>query len=232
MSEKSLDTASISQVKEAAPITLWGTGVSPYVRKVIVALAEKNIAYEQNEILPKVLLQATGQMVPETFDKISPLGKIPILQIGDFAIADSAVIIAYLDKKFTSGNPLYPDNPEAFARTLWFERYSDTALADVIHRKLFAELVVKPKVLNQQPDLVLVDQTKKHELPLVMDYLNQAVKQYQWIAGNEFTIADIAITTQLLALKLTGFEFKNNPWDNVNQYFSRVTSRPSFAKIR
>jgi glutathione S-transferase len=51
------------------PVILWGVSLSPFVRKVMVALEEKGIAYEQREILPKSLLQATHQAVPVDFDR-------------------------------------------------------------------------------------------------------------------------------------------------------------------
>ncbi len=90
-------------------IILWGASISPYVRKVMVALAEKGIAYEQKEILPKVLL-AIGQKVPLEFNQLGPLGKIPALQIADYSFVDSAVIAAYLDPKFSRHNLIVPQN--------------------------------------------------------------------------------------------------------------------------
>ena len=84
-------------------VILWGVKASPYVRKVMVALSEKHIKYEQREILPKIILKLTNQVVPPNFDKVSPLGKIPALQVGNFHIADSSVITAYLDRMFATG---------------------------------------------------------------------------------------------------------------------------------
>ena len=117
------------------PVILWGVKVSPYVRKVMVALAEKNIAYEQREILPKVLLEATHQTVPVEFDRASQLGKIPALQVGNYCIADSAAIAGYLDRQFVSGNSLYPTDPEEYGRALWFEHFSDTTLTEIAYKK-------------------------------------------------------------------------------------------------
>ena len=49
--------------------TLYGVNVSPFVRKVRVALAEKNIAHEHESVNP--------MSPPENYREISPLGKIP-----------------------------------------------------------------------------------------------------------------------------------------------------------
>lgn len=211
------------------PVILWGVSISPYVRKVMVALAEKNIAYEQKEILPSVLLRALGQEIPEAFNLASPLGKIPALQIGDFTLADSAVITAYLDQKYPSTQKLYPTNPEDYAKTLWFERYADTTLTEVAYKKIFLEAIVKPKVLNLEPNLKLIEEASKVELPPLLDYLNQQLQHSTWIAGEQFTIADIAITTQLLALKLTGFSFSH--WQHLETYLTQAILRPSYKKI-
>ncbi len=83
-------------MKNAEKIILWGVKGSPYVQKVMIALAEKNITYEHQQILPKSLLVLRNELVPQDFEQLSPLGKIPLLQIGNWGIADSAVITAFL----------------------------------------------------------------------------------------------------------------------------------------
>ena len=70
--------------------TLFGAPVSPFVRKVMVALAEKGIGYEHDPVVPAV--------APAEFKRVSkdvsPLGRIPAYRDGDFALADSSVIRA------------------------------------------------------------------------------------------------------------------------------------------
>ncbi|ACJ19943.1 glutathione S-transferase family protein [Coxiella burnetii] len=212
-------------------IILWGVSISPYVRKVMVALAEKGIAYEQKEILPKVLLEATGQKVPVEFNQASPLGKIPALQIGDYSLADSAVIAAYLDRKFSTGNQLYPRTPEAYAKARWFEQYSDTVLTDIAYHKIFLERVIKPKVLNQAVDEKRIISATTQELPAVLDYLQNSLSKNLWLAGHEFSMADVAVATQFLALEMTGFEFPKDRWARLHEYFKQIISRASFKGI-
>lgn len=211
-------------------IILWGISASPYVRKVKIALEEKNLIYEQKEILPKSLLEATKQPIPEDFSKISPLGKVPVLQVGDFSIADSSAIIAYLDKKFSSGTPLFPTDAETFAKTIWFEHYADIVMTDIIYKKLFFEAVIKPKILKLEADSKLVQDAKENELPPILDYLNAILTSQEFITG-EFSIADIAIATQLLALKMTGYTIDPNRWQALLSYLTKMLSRPSFSFI-
>lgn len=212
-------------------VILWGVSASPYVRKVLIALNEKDIPFTQKEILPTILLKETHQEVPLEFEQISPLGKIPALQVDNFSISDSAVICAYLEKKFSSGNSLYPSNPEDYAKALWFEQYADRTLTDIAYRKIFYECVIKPKILNLQPDEAIVNQAKQHELPELLNFLDKTLASRMFIVSEQFSIADIAITTQLLALIMAGFEIKQQKWKYLVQYLENMLSRPSIKKF-
>ena len=92
--------------------TLHGVSLSPFVRKVRVALAEKSIAYEQVPVMP-------FNQTDEYFAK-SPLGKIPCWEDGEFVLPDSSAIIAYLERVHPEP-ALYPSDPKEFGRALWYE---------------------------------------------------------------------------------------------------------------
>ena len=79
--------------------TVYGVPASPFVRKVLVALTEKGIANDREDVIPV--------NVSAEYRKISPLGKIPAFRDGDLTLADSSVIIAYLEKT-------KPEPPEDF----------------------------------------------------------------------------------------------------------------------
>ena len=89
--------------------TLYGALGSPFVRKAIVALTEKGIVYDHEQVVP------FGPN-PE-YRKISPLGKIPAFRDGDRTLADSSVIIAYLERTHPEP-PLYPQDAYEYARAL------------------------------------------------------------------------------------------------------------------
>ena len=130
-------------------LKILGANVSPYVRKVRVYLAEKNIPYELEPVNPF----AAG---PE-YRKISPLGKIPAMQDGDVTLADSSVICAYLERK----NPqpaLFPADPAEYGRALWFEEYGDSGVS-ILTAGIFRQRVVNPLFLKQPTDEAVVQAT-------------------------------------------------------------------------
>lgn len=212
-------------------IVLWGVSVSFYVRKVMVALEEKQLNFKQNEILPSILLKATSQAIPREFAKISPFGKIPAIEIDDFVLTDSAAIAGYLDREFNHGIALYPKDPESYGKALAFEHFSDQILTEVAYKKIFLEKMIKPQILNTKPEEDLIKHAIEKELSPLLDYLNQSVEKSEWMAGKEFSMADIAITTQLLALEMSGVIIDKKRWNDLNAYFKRTISRPSFHRI-
>ncbi|MCP8352020.1 glutathione S-transferase family protein [Candidatus Synchoanobacter obligatus] len=149
---------------------LWDLSLSPYVRKVIAALEEKNLNYTLKETLPIALLKATGKPIDLSFSNASPLGKIPALQDGTTSVADSAVIAQFIDKKYSQGTSLYPSDPKALAKTLWFEQYSDNILSSVAYSKIFIEKIIKPNVLNISTDESIVSHAIESELLKCIKY--------------------------------------------------------------
>ena len=103
-------------------LTIIGSFVSPYVRKVLACLNLKGLDYEIDPITPFF-----GN---DEFERLSPLRRIPVLVDGDFSISDSSVICDYLDDAYP-GHSLYPRDPKERARAHWFEEYADTRLGDL-----------------------------------------------------------------------------------------------------
>ena len=209
--------------------TVYGVGVSPYVRKVRVVLNEKKLPYTHKEVLPTKLLNALKQPIPQDFQQASPLGKIPAYREGDWTIADSAVIAQYLEHNYPE-HKLYPSDPREYARALWFEKYGDEVLAGVIHAKIFMERFVKPQVLKQATDEETVQAALKNELPPLLDYLESQLQDKQWLVGNSFSIADIAIATHFVSLQLIGEKLNDQRWPKLAAYITRVLERPSFKQ--
>ena len=84
----------------AAPLKLISHKLCPYVQRAVIALTEKGVPFERIDI--------DLANKPDWFLKISPLGKTPVLLVGEHAIFESAVILEYLEE--TQANPQHPAN--------------------------------------------------------------------------------------------------------------------------
>lgn len=199
---------------------LHGVNASPFVRKVRVALAEKGIAYDQVPVMPM------GQ--PAEYYEISPLGKIPCYVEGDFSLPDSSVIIAYLEKKQPEP-ALYPEDAREFARALWYEEYADSKLAETVGG-IFFNRVVKAKMMKQEPDQAQIDASLA-ALPTFLGYLEKSIGDREVLAGNHFSVADIAVGSFFVNLAHAGETVDAARWPKLAAYLDRVHSRPSFKAV-
>ena len=201
--------------------TLHGVGLSPFVRKARVALAEKNIQYEHIQQVP------FGQ--PPEYFKISPLGKIPCLTEGDWALPDSSCIIAYLER--THPEPaLYPSDPKEFGRALWYEEYCDTTLVNAL-TKVFFQRFVRPNFFKQEPDDEIIQKALSEEIPPILDYLEGEIGDRAFLVGAHFSIADIAATSPFVNFAHGKEKVDAGRWPKVAAYVERIHSRPSYKAI-
>jgi glutathione S-transferase len=203
-------------------LVLYGVAPSPFVRKVRVLLLEKNLSYELRPVTPFPPANATPD-----FRRMSPLGKVPALSDGDFAISDSSVICAYLDRSRPE-IPLYPAEARAFARALWFEEWADSKLAEATGA-VFFHRVIRPRYFQQAPDQDAVRSVLAGLLPPLLDYLEQQLGDEAWLVGGGFSIADIAVATMLQQLRHAGVAIDRARWPAVDRYADRTLARPSFA---
>ena len=105
----------------AAPLRLISHKLCPYVQRAVIALTEKGVAFERIDI--------DLANKPDWFLKVSPLGKTPVLMVGDAAIFESAVILEYLEE--TEPKPLHPVDPLRRAEHRAWIEFGSTVLADI-----------------------------------------------------------------------------------------------------
>ena len=84
----------------SALLVLVSHVLCPYVQRAAIVLTEKGVPFERRDI--------DLANKPDWFLKVSPLGKTPVLLVGDEAIFESAVICEYLEE--TALPRLHPAN--------------------------------------------------------------------------------------------------------------------------
>lgn len=200
---------------------LYGSSLSPFVRKVLAFAAEKGIELEL-----KPTGEAPGQHCPE-FQAASPLRKMPALVDGDFMLPDSSAIVQYLEALQPDPN-LIPTEPRARGRTIWFEEYGDSVLM-ACGGKLFFNRVVAPKFLGRPGDAALADAAEREELPPILAFIESAIPDSGYLVEDRLTLADIAIASPLANLPYMGMRVDEHLYPRLARYVGTILSRPSFA---
>jgi glutathione S-transferase len=206
---------------------VYGSSLSPFVRKVLAFGAEKGIALE---LKPSGL----GNKDPE-FLAASPFGKMPGLRDpgsgsgtgSDFCISDSSAIVAYLEAVKPEPN-LIPTEAKARARTIWFDEYSDTILF-ACGGKMFFNRIVAPKFLGQAGDEAVAAKAECEELPPLLDYLETMIPASGFLVEDRLTLADISVASPFANLKHLDFAIDESRHPKVKAYVEAILARPSFA---
>jgi glutathione S-transferase len=199
---------------------LYGSSLSPYVRKVLAYAGEKGIELE---------LQSTGfpNHSPEYLEA-SPFKKMPALRDGDFMLADSSAIIQYLEAKFPEP-VLIPSDPKLRGKTIWFDEFSDTILTSC-GAKMFFNRIVMPRFMGRPGDLAAADVAERDELPPILDYLERVVPDAGgFLVGHSVTLADIAVASPFANLAHLECEIDLARHGRVRAFVASILSRPSFA---
>jgi glutathione S-transferase len=203
-------------------LIVYGAPLSPFVRKLRLFLAEKGLEYQLEIITP------FGQ--PEWYRELSPLGRIPALKDDDFALADSSVICHYLEEKYPDLEALYGSTPAQRARINWLEKYADYELAPLTTFAVFRNRVLKPTM--QQPcDEAAVQSALHDKLPAHFDYLEKTLGNADYFVDNRLSMADLAISCQLINLEHGGERVDSQRWPQLAALLERIKARPSVQAV-
>lgn len=202
---------------------LWGVSTSRTIRPHW-ALHELGLPYVTRPILPR-----SGETKTPEYTALNPRQKIPLLQDGDLTIGESAAIIAYLARTYSTGERnLLPETPQAQAKWLEWCFFIVTELDStslyVMRRhgtsKGLAHIYGSaPDVVKQAADYF------RHQL----SYVDSALRDGRsYLMGDQFTTADILLTTCLTWAR----DYGVSVCESAHPYLERTTSRPAYEAAR
>jgi glutathione S-transferase len=203
------------------PVTIIGSFVSPYVRKVLACMNLKGLAYEVDPITPF--------FGSDEFGRLSPLRRIPVLIDGDFTASDSSVICAYLDEAYPE-RPLLPAGAKDRARVRWLEEYADSRLGDLFIWSLFYQRIVRPLVWGEPSDEERIGKALNEDVPAALDYLEAELPPEGFLFG-EIGLADISISSFFRNGAYAGFEPDPKRWPRTAGFVERTLADPCIAAL-
>jgi glutathione S-transferase len=203
-------------------VRIVGSYLSPYVRKALVVLLRKGLAYELDPIVPFF-----GN---DAFGALSPLRRIPVLIDGDVVLSDSSVICQYLEDRWPEP-ALYPRDVADRARARWLEEYADTRMGDVLIWGLFDQVVIGPNVFGTPTDEAILRKTLDEDVPHLLDYL-ESVAPAEGFAFGVPSIADVSVATFFRNARWARFRIDAARWPRAAAWIERTLDLPEFAALR
>jgi glutathione S-transferase len=198
---------------------VFGSTMSPFVRKVVAFAAEKDLAIEIRRV-------GIGDRDPD-FRAASPFGKMPALNDDGFMLADSSAICHYLEAK-QPAPALIPAEAQARGKTIWFDEFADTVLF-ACGAAIFFNRVVAPRFLGREGDLAAADKAERETLPPLLDYLEGVIPESGYLVGDALTLADLAVASPFANLAHCEVRIDAERYPKIVRYTEQILARPSFA---
>lgn len=201
--------------------TLFHLWLHPFSRKVRIVLAEKNLDFELQ--IEKVWERRTE------FLALNPAGDVPVLVEQDgTTLANSQVICEYLEEVYPEQNLLGHDPVQrAETRRLvsWFDVKFDREVTD----NLVGEKLMKRFLKLGEPHGPSI-RAGHANIHYHLDYIGFLTEKRKWLAGDNFSLADIAAAAHLSAIDYIG----DVPWEEheaAREWYAKVKSRKSFKPL-
>ena len=204
------------------PVRIIGSYLSPYVRKVLVALAEKGIEYRIDPIVPF--------FGDDRFAAASPIRRVPVYIDDRVTLCDSSVICQYLEDAHPEP-ALYPSDIAARAKARWLEEFADTRMGDVFIWRLFNQIAIGPAVWGRPTDKDVVRKTLEEDVPSVLDYLESEAPQEGFLFGSALSIADISIAVFFRNAAFCRFAIDTGRWPKTAALIDRILATKGFASL-
>lgn len=198
------------------PLVLYGHPFSSYTQKVLIALDENSIAFEFRCIGPD-----TPQHVAE-WQRRWPLRKFPLLVDGEREVAETSIIIEYLQLVHPGPVRLLPADPMAALDVRFLDRFFDLHVMSPVQHAVGEALTGDP--VKRQDGLTLAAQ----KLERAYAWLEGHLAGRTWATGADFTLADCAAAPSLFYADWTHRISENFP--GLHAYRARLLARPSFAR--
>jgi len=195
---------------------LYGISGSRALRS-IWAMEEVEIDYEH------VPVNFMEESKDPDYLAVNPNGRIPALIDGDLTLFESMAINMYLAK--TYGGDLYPTNAADEASTwqwsVWGISEIEPLQMQIVVQKLFT-----PEEKRKQK---LIESAEK-QLARPLSVLDDALKDRDYLVGDQFSIADLNVSAVMLLLPMVEFDYSAHT--NVKRWADACYARPSLARAK
>lgn len=206
------------------PVTIVGSYLSPYVRKVLVCLQLKGVDYVIDPVEPSPANDAAGGSSAEQHP-------VPVFMDRSVTLSDCTVICEYLQDCY-SEPALYPATPQARARARWLEEYADTRMGQVFFWRLFNERVSKRFRRGEEPDGAIVTRAQEVEMPLVLEYLEREFAGADPFLYVGLGLADITVASFIRNANIAGVTIDAARWPAMHAIASHAFAHPAFRALR
>lgn len=167
------------------------------------------------------------KLSPDVY-KLNPAGELPIFLYDGNIIAGNYAISEFLEE-FSQEMPLMPQEIKLRAEVRRLVEWFDSKFYKEVYRNIVYEKVHKRFGSGNAPDSKVL-KVGLNNLNFHLEYIDWLAERHNYLAGDEFSVADITAAAHLSIIDYLG----DVPWENYKNaklWYSKIKSRPSFKEI-
>lgn len=194
--------------------------VSPYCRKIRIALSEKKMLFVLKDEEP-------WNLSPDVY-KLNPAGELPIFLSDGNVVAGNYAISEFLED-IGHEVRLLPEDVKARAEVRRLTEWFDEKFYREVYRNIVMEKIHKRFAKGLAPDSRIL-KIGLNNLNFHLEYIDWLCERNNYLAGEDISLADITAAAHLSIIDYLG----DVPWDgyrNAKVWYSKMKSRPSFKDI-
>ena len=200
-------------------LVIYGIPGSPFVRAVQIAAEEKGAPWRIHALQP-------GETKGEEHLKRHPWGRMPAVEHDGFGLYETQAIVRYIDQVFP-GASLQPADARSAARMNQVIGINDWYLFPMAVRIIGFQRIVGPALLGIQTDEA-VCAAAAPDARLCVGELDRLLGDSAFLAGEQFSLADVMIVPQIAFLAATPEGEAALKGTRLGAWLGRMEARPSF----
>ena len=161
-------------------------------------------------------------LAPPELKRLHPSESAPVITDGDVTLAESGAIAEYILVKYGEGKLVVGPEDKRYADYLYWLYFANGTLQPSLSREMFLRFAQVPADNQMMASTV---SRREHAISM----LNERLKDNEWLAGTDFTAADVMAVTSLTTMRLW-MPFSLEPYPNVLSYLKRVGEREGYQR--
>jgi glutathione S-transferase len=160
------------------------------------------------------------RLAPPALRALTPMGTAPVMEDGDVVMGESGAIVEYIIHKYGNGRlALKPEHPDYAQYLFWFH-FANATLQTLMMRVLTLQRL-------NVPDDVAYSKAIRERVDRALGSMDARLEKNQWLAGSEFTTADIMSVFSLTTMRVFA-PIELAPYPNIVAYLQRAAERPAY----
>lgn len=166
--------------------------------------------------------QRAPLFAPADYKALHYTGTAPIIQDGDATIGESGACLEYIAHRYGGGKfTLDPKDP-AYADYLYWWHWANGSFQPLVGR------IMGNQLGGANPEDLMVKHTN-HRFASNLKALDERVAANEWLAGKEFTLADIMLVFSLSTMRYFA-TYSLADYPNIVRYLGRISKRDGYQK--